>query len=86
MTVSEGSVTVMSDAYREKLEAYLAAMLQARRMLAMGVLTPEDYDRIDTIISKKYSISSCSLYCGIDLILSRFSGNMSYCKEAEKCK
>ena len=41
----------VSEAYRAKLEAYLASMLQAKRMLAMGVLTPDDYARIDTIIA-----------------------------------
>ena len=33
---SEGSVAVMNDAYRERLEQYLAAMLQAKQMLSMG--------------------------------------------------
>ena len=30
---SEGSVAVMNDAYRERLEQYLASMLQAKQML-----------------------------------------------------
>ena len=71
----------MSEAYRAKLEAYLASMLQAKRMLAMGVLTPDDYARIDTIIAEKYGVSSCSLYRGIDLIYDGFRGNMSHYKE-----
>ena len=70
----------MSDAYRAKLESYLASMLQAKRMLSMGILTPEDYAKIDTIIVKKYGISSCSLYRGIDLLYASFNGNMS-CNE-----
>ena len=61
----------MSEVYRAKLEAYLASMLQAKRMLAMGVLTPDDYARIDTIIAEKYGVSSCSLYRGIDLLFER---------------
>lgn len=71
----------MTDAYRTKLEAYLASMLQAKRMLSMGILTPEDYTKIDTIIANKYGISSCSLYRGIDLIYGGFRANMSHTKE-----
>lgn len=58
----------MSDNYRNRLESYLASMLQAKRMLSMGIITPEDYADIDTIMNEKYGISSCSLYCGMDLI------------------
>ena len=58
----------MNDAYRSKLENYLASMLQAKRMLTMGILTSDDYAQIDTMMAKKYGISSCSLYRGIDLI------------------
>ena len=68
----------MNDAYRHRLENYLASMIQAKRMLSMGVLTPEDYADIDTIIAKKYGISSCSLYRSIDLIYMLFTGNMSH--------
>lgn len=48
--------------YRSRLERYLSAMLQAKRMLSMGILTPEDYAKIDTRMAKKYGISSCSIY------------------------
>ena len=37
----------MSDNYRNRLESYLASMLQAKRMLSMGIITPEDYADID---------------------------------------
>lgn len=76
----------MNDAYRAKLEGYLAAMLQAKRMLSMGILTPEDYAKIDTMIAEKYGISSCSLYCGFDLIISAFRGNMSHNEEVTQCQ
>lgn len=76
----------MNNVYRTKLESYLASMLQAKRMLSMGILTPKDYSRIDTIIAEKYGISSCSLYRGIDLILSGFNGNMSHYEEVTKCQ
>ena len=78
---SEGSVIAMNDAYRLKLENYLASMLQAKRMLTMGILTSDDYAQIDTMMAKKYGISSCSLYRGIDLIYDGFRGNMSHYEE-----
>lgn len=83
---SEGSVAVMNDAYRERLEQYLASMLQAKQMLSMGILTPKDYATIDTIMTEKYGISSCSLYRGIDLIYGEFRGNMSHYKEVTQCQ
>lgn len=85
-TASEGSVAVMNDAYRERLEQYLASMLQAKQMLSMGILTPEDYAKIDTIMAEKYGISSCSLYRGINLIYGGFRGNMSHYKEVTQCQ
>ena len=76
----------MNDAYRTKLENYLASMLQAKRMLTMGILTSDDYAQIDTMMAKTYGISSCSLYRGIDLIYDGFRGNMSHYKEVTKCQ
>lgn len=67
----------MNNAYRNKLESYLASMLQAKKMLSMGILTPDNYAVIDTIIADKYGVSSCSIYRGIDLIYHKFNGNMS---------
>ena len=77
-TVTKRSVSAMNERYRANLESYLASMLQAKKMLSQGVLTPEDYAKIDTIIAEKYGISSCSLYRGIDLIHRGFNGNMSH--------
>lgn len=85
-TASEGCVAVMNDSYRERLEQYLASMLQAKQMLSMGILTPEDYATIDTIMAEKYGISSCSLYRGIDLLYGEFRGNMSHYKEVTQCQ
>ena len=85
-TASERSVIPVTDDYRARLERYLASMLQAKRMLSMGILTPEDYAIIDTMQSEKFGISSCSLYRGIDLIYSGFRGNMSHYEEVTKCQ
>lgn len=85
-TVSERIVVAVTDAYRTRLENYLASMLQAKRMLSMGIITPEDYAIIDTMQSEKFGISSCSLYRGIDLIYNGFRGNMSHYEEVTKCQ
>ena len=68
----------MDEGYRSKLESYLASMMQAKKMLSKGVISSDDYIKIDTIIAEKYGISSCSLYRGIDLIHRDFNGNMSH--------
>ena len=83
---SEGGVIPMNDAYRSKLENYLASMLQAKRMLSLGIITPEDYAIIDTMQREEFGISSCSLYRGIDLIYNGFRGNMSHYEEVTKCQ
>ena len=85
-TASERSVFAVTDEYRNRLESYLASMHQAKRMLAMGILTSEDYAKIDTITAEKYGISSCSLYRGIDWIYGGFRGNMSHYEEVTQCQ
>lgn len=70
-TASARRIIVMNNNYRENLESYLAAMQQAKRMLSMGILTFADYAEIDTIIAKKYGISSCSIYRSDDWIYSQ---------------
>ena len=34
-------------------------MLQAKRMLSLGIITPEDYAMIDTMQREEFGISSC---------------------------
>ena len=85
-TASERSVAAVTDAYRARLEDYLASMLQAKRMLSLGIITPEDYAIIDTMQREEFGISSCSLYRGIDLIYDGFRGNMSHNEEVTKCQ
>ena len=85
-TASERNVMLVTNDYRNRLECYLASMLHAKRMLSMGILTPEDYAIIDTMQGEKFGISSCSLYRGIDLIYSGFRGNISHYKEVTKCQ
>lgn len=57
-------IPTMDDRYRANLESYLASMLQARRMLSKGIITPSDFVKIDSVIAEKYGIPSNSLYRG----------------------
>lgn len=83
-TVSE--VIDMDKAYRAKLERYLASMLQAKRMLDMGIISQKDYRKIATMMDKKYGISLCSIYRGVDLIYDGFGGTMSHYQEVISCQ
>lgn len=85
-SVSGKSVILMNSSYRSNLESYLVSALQAKNMLSMGILTPKNYTIIDTMLAEKYGISSCSIYCGIDLIYDGFRGNISHSKEVSQCK
>ena len=71
----------MDKTYRKRLEAYLSSMLQAKRMLNSGIINGEDYQIIATMMDKKYGISLCSIYRGLDLIYRDARGNMSHYKE-----
>jgi len=48
--------------YVHRVLAYSAAMLQAEKMRELGLVSAKEYAEIDTIIAKKYGISSCSIY------------------------
>ena len=85
-TVMESRMIAMKAEYRTRLEQYLASMLQAKKLMTMGILTSEDYAIIDTIIAEKYGISSCSIYHGIDLIYGEINGNMSHYEEVMPCQ
>lgn len=83
---TDGRRQPMNDAYRTRLEQYLSSMLQAKRMLSVGIISPEDYAKADTILSKKYGLESCNLYRGIDLLYSEVRGNMSHYEEGTLCQ
>ncbi len=71
----------MSPDYRNRLEMYISAMIQAKTLFHNGFISLSDYNRIDTIIAEKYGISSCNIYRGINLIYKESRGNMSHNKE-----
>ena len=76
----------MNKEYRTRLERYLSSMIQAKQMLSKGIITPEDYAKIDTIIARKYGLESCNLYRGIDLLYKEVRGNMSHHEEVITCQ
>lgn len=50
------------DEMYQRLTAYQTAMSLARNMLRQGIISEDDYRKIDTIIAKKYGVSSCSIF------------------------
>ncbi len=48
--------------YEKRLMAYQTAMALARSMRSKGIISAKEYVKIDTIIAKKYGISSCSIF------------------------
>ena len=51
----------MSD-YDKRLFAYPLALALARSMRSKGLISAKEYAKIDTIIAKKYGISSGSIF------------------------
>lgn len=41
---------------------YRAAMSLANEMLENGIISAEQYAKIDTIMTKKYGLSSCTIF------------------------
>ena len=50
------------DELYQRLTAYQTAMSLARNMLRQGIISEDDYRKIDTIIAKKHEVSSCSIF------------------------
>ena len=48
--------------YDKRLIAYQTAMALARSMRSKGIISAKEYAKIDTIIAKKYGISSGSIF------------------------
>ena len=46
----------------ERILAYQIAMSLAHSMLAKGIITEEEYRKIDTIMTQKYGLSSSTIF------------------------
>ena len=65
----------------EALLGYKSAMAQARLMQAKGLISAEEYAKIETKMCENYGINFGSLYRDIDWINTPFRGNMCSDKE-----
>jgi hypothetical protein len=52
----------MSEQSFQNMIAYQAAMGLARSMLHQGIISEEEYDKIDTIMTKKYGLPLDSIF------------------------
>ena len=46
----------------QRVIAYQIAMSVARSMLSQGIITEEEYRKIDTIMAEKYGLSSGTIF------------------------
>ncbi len=51
----------MSD-FMERLEAYHVAMCIVRSMLIKGIISADDYKRIEGVMAEKYGLSTHSIF------------------------
>ena len=78
------AVIAVNNDYYTNLCLYLSASGRALSLMNKGIVTKQEYDKFDTIMTKKYGISSCSIFRAECLINSLVRGNMSSDKEAKK--
>lgn len=67
----------MTNEYYDAVISYKSAMAQAKELLLRGIITPGEFSIIETKMSEKYGINSCSIYRENDWINTPFRGNMS---------
>lgn len=70
----------------DRILGYKSAMVQARRMLTKGIINEAEYTEIDTTMTKKYCLSSCSLFRETDLLYSSIRDKMSHYEEVTICQ
>lgn len=52
----------MDREFAQRILAYRTTMAMVRGMFLDGIITEEEYAEIDTIMTKKYGLSSCTIY------------------------
>ena len=67
----------MGDDHLRRVNAYLLAMTTAENLRREGVISDQDYLRIEPLILAKYGLFSRSIYRRIDWINSRHRGNIT---------
>jgi hypothetical protein len=58
---AKGGVEMPEQSFQNMI-AYQAAMGLARSMLHQGIISEEEYDKIDTIMTKKYGLPLDSIF------------------------
>ena len=76
VSVSVESMAAMDKEFYTRLGGYYSAMAQANQMLGKGIISADEYATIDTIMAKKYGLSSCSLFRDNGLLYRETDGNM----------
>ena len=62
--------------FYETVTSYKASMKQAQTMLERGLISADDYAKIDTKLAQKYGLNSCSIYVKNALLYSGNRGNI----------
>lgn len=52
----------MNEELRRRIIAYRTTMAVVQSMLHKGIITPEEYEKIDTIIAKRRGLDSCTIF------------------------
>lgn len=52
----------MSEELKTKIISYRTALSLAKSMLTDGIITAEEYRKIDTMLAEKYGLSSCTIF------------------------
>ena len=57
---------------------YCSAIAQARRMMKLGIISLEDFEKIDGVLLKKYNLPLSSLFRDKALLYKENRGNMPH--------
>ncbi len=60
--------------YYKALTSYKTSMKQAKTMFETGLISADDYSKIDTKLAQKYGINSCSIFADNRLIYAEYDG------------
>lgn len=59
-----------------RIKEYNTVLAVIREMRSAGIITDKDFDIICLSLAKKYGLSSCSIFAGMDLITAQADGNI----------
>lgn len=59
-----------------RIKEYNTVLAVIREMGSAGIITDKDFGIICTVLAEEYSLSSCSIFAGMDLITAQTDGNI----------